>query len=113
MLDSNFFTLDPNNQLCGSSIACTSPNDIRLGATLNRAGAGAWDVNDTDIIGLGKSGTLRAFVVPEPDSLILISIGFVMLIFTGLRCPDWMALTRIAVVQRLRLRLRAVLSARS
>jgi hypothetical protein len=106
MLNSDFFALDPNNQPCGPTIACSSPNDVRLGASLSRAGAGPWDVDGTDIIGLGKSGTLRAVAIPEPDSLILVSIGLVMVMVVGLWRSDLMMSTRYAFVKRWRSRLR-------
>lgn len=77
-LNSNFFTLNPNNQTCGSGVACTSPNDLRLDATFTLGGTAGWDVVNTDIIGLWKSGSFQAFVVPEPDSLALLTIGFLV-----------------------------------
>jgi PEP-CTERM motif-containing protein len=74
LLNSNFFTLNPNQQTCGSpGVACLSPNDLRLDTTFKPNGG--WDVIETDIIGLGKNGSFRAFVVPEPNSLALLSIG--------------------------------------
>lgn len=76
LLDSNFFTLNPSNQVCGAAgVSCTSPNDLRSDGNLFGSGANGWDVAGTDIVGLRKNATVRAFVVPEPEGLALLGIG--------------------------------------
>lgn len=83
LLDSNFFTLNPNQQPCGSGVACIRPNDLRLDATFTPNVAGGWDVAGTDIIGLWKHGAFRAFVVPEPGTLALFGIGLAVACIVG------------------------------
>jgi hypothetical protein len=73
ILDSDFFTLNPNQQPCGATgIACLSPNDLRLNTTFTPNPG--WDIANT-IVGLGKNGSFSAFKVPEPDSLVLLGIA--------------------------------------
>lgn len=83
-LDSDFFTLNPIQQPCGPAIACKHPNDVRLDATLTQIGAHAWDVKDTDIMGLGKNGVFRGFVA-EPNTLALVALGLVVASAVGVR----------------------------
>lgn len=79
-LDSDFFTLNPNNQRCGDpGVSCVSANDMRTAGDFTRLGAENWDIANTDIIGLGKTGTSTAFVVPEPTSLILLGLGVALI----------------------------------
>lgn len=83
-LNSNFFTLNPNQQICGSpGVACLSPNDLRLDTTF-QANSG-WDISGTDIIGLGKNGSFRASALPEPDALMLLGIGLAAACAVGAR----------------------------
>lgn len=68
--NSDYFTRNPNKDLCGAGISCLSANDIRADGQVLPSGGTAWNVAP-DIISLRKAGALRAFDVPEPGSLAL------------------------------------------
>lgn len=70
-LDSNYFSLNPAQQACGPGVSCISANDFRADGRFTQSGASAWSVAGTDIVGLSKSGAIRAFVA-EPGSLLLV-----------------------------------------
>lgn len=111
-LNSNFFTLNPINQTCGAvGVSCTSTNDMRSGGTYTRIGAEGWDVANTDIIGLGKNISSRAFAVPEPNSLALLSIGIAVAAAFGVRRRAKAQASRWMGQQRQSLTLRSSASA--
>ncbi|MDP2008454.1 MAG: hypothetical protein Q8K45_22495 [Rubrivivax sp.] len=88
-LASNYFSLNPAQQVCGvGNTSCTSANDIRADGTFTQSGTGDWNISDTDIVGLSKDGALRAFVVPEPDALMLTALALVALGVAGGRRYD-------------------------
>lgn len=64
-LNTNFFTLDPNND------PLPDTPDVRLTNSFAHGGATAWSVGDTDIVGLASSDPGRTASVPEPGSLAL------------------------------------------
>ena len=65
-LNTNFFTLDPNNN------PLPDTPDIRLTNSFAHGGATAWSVAGTDIVGLASSDPARTASVPEPGSLALL-----------------------------------------
>lgn len=73
MLDTNFFTLDPNN----ANLPDTP--DIRLSNNFNNNGATNWSVAGTDIIGLRSNDPARATTVPEPTTLTLFGSALLLL----------------------------------
>lgn len=72
-LNTNFFTLDPNND------PLPDTPDIRLTNSFAHGGATAWSVSGTDIVGLASSDPARTAPVPEPASLAL--LGTALLAF--------------------------------
>jgi hypothetical protein len=80
VFDSNYFTLNPAQQVCGGAgVSCLSANDVRVDGTTSLVGAGGWDIAGTDIIGLRKDGAFRAFDVAESGSLPLAALGLALL----------------------------------
>jgi hypothetical protein len=67
-LDSNFFTLDANEN------PLVPAQDVRTDSNFSQNGAGAWD-GDGDIIGLRADGPNRLAPVPEPGTLSLFGLG--------------------------------------
>lgn len=66
--DTNFFTLDPNNN------PLPDTPDVRLDNSFAHNGAAKWTVG-TDIIGLRSSDPARAEPLPEPASLALLGMA--------------------------------------
>lgn len=86
-LDTNFFTLDPNNVPFAAWTTPQTPRDLRLDNNFTLNGANAWgcplatpvpcSVNPLggDITGLRSNDPARTAAVPEPGSLALIGLA--------------------------------------
>lgn len=94
VLDTNFFTLDPNNLPVGFSYPPNTPvpgtpggvsypnaADVRLDSNFTHNGGGNWSVAGTDIVGLRSNDPGRAAAIPEPGSLAL--MGLALMAMTG------------------------------
>jgi hypothetical protein len=75
-LDTDYFTLDPNN--IPWTVFGLSAKDIRLDTNFTVGGASAWSVAGTDIVGLRTNDPGRAFV-PEPGILALFGVALALL----------------------------------
>jgi PEP-CTERM motif len=77
-LNTNFFTLDPNNA------PLPDTPDVRLDNNFSHNGATAWSIAGTDIGGLRSNDPARADVVPAPEPASLALLGTALVGFGSL-----------------------------